>query len=184
MMAAVMTQPWDRSLTADDFFAIHTPDDGNRYELIDGVIVVSPSPFVPHQSVQMQLVRCLLPRCPDDLRLFAAPLDVTLFNDTVVEPDLLIVRAEDATGDRLAGVPVLVVEILSDYNRGQDLLLKRSRYERAGIPAYWIVDPRSLEIKVLELGGEGTYAEVVHTDLAAAPLQLDKPFPVTLRLAR
>jgi Uma2 family endonuclease len=184
MMSVVMTVPWGRPLTADDFFAMETPDDGQRYELIDGVLVVSPSPFLPHQWVSTQLILLLAAACPAHLRVFHAPLDVRLADDTVVEPDLLVVRAEDAAGKRLTGIPLMVGEILSEYHRGNDLLLKRARYERAGIGLYWIVDPETLQIKVLELGPGGTYAETHHHDLGAAPLTLDKPFGVTLALAR
>jgi Uma2 family endonuclease len=183
-MTAVMTLPWGRPLTADDYFALETPDDGRRYELLDGVLVVSPSPVVAHQWVSTQLVRALANACPSDLRVFHAPLDLRLSDDTVVQPDLIVVPATDALARRLSGIPVLAVEILSDSTRRYDLLLKRSRYERAGIPSYWLVDPGTSEITVCELAEEGTYAEVARETLEERPLTVRRPFPVTLRLVR
>lgn len=183
-MSVVTTLPWRSLLTAADYFAMATPDDGQRYELIDGVLVVSPSPFVPHQRVSRQLLDALSAACPAHLELFHAPLDVRLSNDTVVQPDILVVRAADATGKRLSGIPLLAVEILSDSTRGSDLLLKRSRYERAGVPTYWVVDPTTLELKVLELRDRDEYTQVAHADLGAEPFSVDLPFPVTLRLSR
>lgn len=184
-MSVVTTLPWSSPLTADDYFAMATLDDRQRYELIDGVLVVSPSPFVDHQWSHSQLFEALVRASPREMRVFSAPLDVRLTNDTVVQPDLLVVRADDATGRRLTGVPLLAVEILSDSTRGSDLILKRSRYERAGVPTYWVVDPATLELKVLELDtATQQYAQTAHADLGAAPLSLDRPFPVTLRLSR
>jgi Uma2 family endonuclease len=183
-MTAVMTLPWGRPLTADDYFALETPDDGRRYELLDGVLVVSPSPFVAHQWVSTQLATALTSACPRELRVLHAPLDVRLSDDTVVRPDIVVVRADDARARRLTGIPVLAVEVLSDSTRRYDLLLKRSRYERAGIPSYWVVDPDTLEITVWELADAGSSSEVARASLEERPLALDRPFPLTLRLER
>lgn len=183
-MTAVTTLPWGRPLTADDYFAMETPDDGRRYELIDGLLVVSPSPFVPHQWASTQLVTRLTAACPADLRVFHAPLDVRLGDDTVVQPDVLVVRADDARDRRLTGLPLLAVELLSDSTRGVDLMLKRSRYERAGVPSYWVVDPDSLEITVWEAGVSGEYAETARAGLDGSDLRVERPFPVTLSLTR
>jgi Uma2 family endonuclease len=183
-MTAVMTLPWGRPLTADDYFALETPDDGRRYELLDGVLVVSPSPVVAHQWASSQLFGALYGACPADLRVFHAPLDVRLSDDTVVQPDLIVVPAADTLDRRLSGIPVLAVEILSDSTRRYDLLLKRSRYERAGIPSYWVVDPDTSEITICELAGEGTYVDVARESLRQRPLTVERPFPVTVRLER
>jgi len=90
----------------------------------------------------------------------------------------------DARDRRLSGVPVLAVELLSDSSRRYDLLLKRSRYERAAIPSYWVVDPDTLEITIWEPGDAGTYVEVARELVEQRPLAVDRPFPVTLRLER
>lgn len=182
-MTAVTTLPWGRPLDADEFLALDVPDDGRRYELVDGVLLVTPSPFVQHQRVVRQLVQALVPVCPTELEVFGSPLDVRLSDRTVVEPDVLVVRAEDALGKRLSGVPVLCVEVLSDSTRGHDLLLKRERYEAAGVPSYWVVNPVSLELVVWQADVGGGYREALRADLGRAPARLERPFPVTLDLA-
>lgn len=58
-MTAVTTLPWGRLVSADDFFALDVPDDGRRYELVDGVLVVTPSPSVQHQRAVRELLRAL-----------------------------------------------------------------------------------------------------------------------------
>ena len=110
------------------------PDDGKRYEIIDGVLLVNASPVPDHQEVQLELWRLLSDAAPADLRVLAAPLDIVLADDTVVEPDVLIGRRADFTGKNLPAVPLLVVEVLSPSTRVVDLNIKNGRYERAGIP--------------------------------------------------
>jgi Uma2 family endonuclease len=139
---------------------------------------------VPHQWASTQLVTVLTSACPSAFRVFHAPLDVRLSDDTVVQPDVVVMRVGDARDRRLSGVPVLAVELLSDSSRRYDLLLKHSRYERAAIPSYWVVDPDTLEITVWELGDAGTSTEVARELVEQRPLAVDRPFPVTLRLER
>lgn len=186
-MTTMSTLPWGRTLDADEFLALDVPDDGRRYELVDGVLLVTPSPFVQHQRMVRRLVQALDSRCPPDLEVFGSPLDVRLSERTVVEPDVVVVRAEDARGRRLTGLPVLCVEVLSDSTRGHDLLLKRERYEAAGVGSYWVVDPVSLEIVVWQTDeprpdGRGSYREVLRADLGAGAVRLERPFPATLDL--
>jgi Uma2 family endonuclease len=110
-MEAVTTLPRGRALTVADLDAM--PDDGHRYELIDGALIVTPAPVVRHQRVSMALTRVLLGNLPDDLELLAAPTDVKLADDTAVQPDLLVARTSDLTETNLPGPPLLAVEILS-----------------------------------------------------------------------
>lgn len=145
---------------------------------------MGPSPFVPHQWASSRLFGTLFAACPAGFRVFHAPLDVRLSDDTVVQPDLLVVRATDTRGKRLSGLPLLVVEVLSDSTRGVDLMLERARYERAGVPSYWVVGPDSLEVTVWEIGAAGEYAERVPASPGEDGLTVDRPFPVTLRLSR
>ncbi len=135
------------------------PDDDHRYELIDGTLIVSPAPVLRHQLVHAGLMRLLLKACPQDLRVLSAPADVVLADDTVVQPDLLVARREDLDGAKLTTPPLLAVEVLSQSSRLIDLNLKRARYERAGVPAYWVVDPEELWLQAWELR-EGAYVEV------------------------
>ena len=80
-------------------------------------------------------------QCPDHLKVLVAPFDVALADDTVVQPDLLVARRSDLTVRDLPAAPMLAVEVLSPSTRRVDLMLKRSRFEAAGCPAYWVIDP-------------------------------------------
>ncbi|MGF1645761.1 MAG: Uma2 family endonuclease [Kineosporiaceae bacterium] len=182
-MTAVATVPWMWTMTADEFETWDPPDDGQRYELLDGVVVVSPSPLLPHQGLLGDLYVLLRAACPPTMRVYLAPLDVRLSDRTVAQPDLLVVRAEDARGRKLAGVPLLTVELLSDSTRGHDLLLKRARYEAAGVPSYWIFEPETAEFTVLQLV-DGRYTQVHAGVLGRPPVTLTRPFPLTLDLPR
>ena len=135
------------------------PDDGNRYELLDGEIVMSPSPHPRHQLMAVELLVSLHAACPDHLRVVTAPLDVVLADNTVVVPDLVVV-APTAFDDRgHNGPPLLAVEILSPSTRGQDLVRKKRIYEEAGISSYWILDPEVPSLTAWELR-EGRYVSV------------------------
>jgi Uma2 family endonuclease len=131
-------------LTYDDFLSF--PDDGQRHELIDGEHYVTPSPATVHQ----RLVRELLVSLNAHLKatrtgeVFAAPFDVVLSYHDVVEPDLLVVLADQVdivTDQHVRGAPALVVEILSPGTKRRDLGIKGRAYERWGVREYWLVDP-------------------------------------------
>jgi Uma2 family endonuclease len=167
--------PRSRPLTREDLDAL--PDDGHRYELIDGVLVVSPAPSVRHQRALARLHLALAPPCPPELELFFAPFDVALSDTTVMQPDLLVARRSDLTERDLPTAPLLAVEVLSPSTRRFDLLLKRSRYEAAGCAAYWVVDPDEPSLRAWELR-DGAYVEVGHavgpeTFHAASPYSVD-----------
>lgn len=158
-MGAVTTLPRGRPLTAADLEAM--PDDGHRYELIDGALVVTPSPSLRHQLVSSNLHLLLGGQCPENLRVLAAPTDVRLALDTALQPDLLVVRRAELDEETEPLRPLLVVEILSPSTRHIDLELKRARYRAAGCPAYWVVDPDDLELRAWELR-DGEYIAVAH----------------------
>lgn len=184
MTAELLGLPHGRPLTADDLDRM--PDDGHRYELIDGVLVVSPSPRHLHQRGVLMLSRILFDACPDHLELLFAPFDVRLADDTVMIPDLHVARASDITERNLPTAPVLAVEVLSPSTRSFDLHLKKDRYRRAGCAHYWTVDPglsgrppsiaawRLLDDDYVEAGA-ATGEEV---------LRLLEPFPVEVVPAR
>jgi Uma2 family endonuclease len=86
------TLPWGRPLTCADLDAM--PDDGHRYELIDGTLIVSPAPRPLHQRVVTRVWRLLDDARPDDsFEVFVAPLDVILSDDTLLQPDVLVAAA-------------------------------------------------------------------------------------------
>jgi Uma2 family endonuclease len=162
-MTAVTTRthglPWGRPLVRADLDAM--PDDGHRYELVDGVLLVSPAPKPLHQRVVGRLFRLLDDACPDDCEVFVARLDVVLADDTVLEPDLLVARRTDLTERDLPAAPLLAVEVLSPSTRRFDLTLKRSRFEAAGVGSYWVVDPDEPSLIAWDLEA-GRYVEAAH----------------------
>lgn len=168
--------PW----TVDDLE--HFPDDGLRYELVDGALLVSATPSLQHQRVALRLGRLLEDACPPDLEVFPIPLAVRASPHRQLEPDIVVVRRSDAQGRRLAGLPLLAVEVLSPSTRAVDLTLKRHVLEQAGVPSYWLADPDDLELTVLELT-DGAYEEVARVGRGGA-VQLERPFPVRVDLAR
>lgn len=175
-MEAVTTLPRGRALLASDLDAM--PDDGHRYEVIDGTLIVTPAPSFHHQHVVAELLVLLHAACPDDMVVLTAPFDVVLAEDTGVQPDLLVAPRASYTARALPTAPTLAVEVLSPSTRLLDLNLKRARYERAGASAYWVVDPDELRLAAWELR-EGRFVEVAdvtgHEEWHATV-----PFPVTV----
>lgn len=174
----------DRVWTREERDAL--PADGSRYELIDGALVVTPSPHWRHQDVVGELYVALRSACPADLLVYVAPMDVNLAVDSVLEPDLLVVRPEQRGRTHLEGAPLLAVEVLSPSTQVIDRNLKLRRYEAAGTPSYWLVDPGDDDtqpgIAAYELDAEGRYrlvAEVSGDETWAAT----RPFAVTIRPA-
>jgi Uma2 family endonuclease len=131
--------PAARPLTHADL--AHLPDDGRRYELVDGVLVVSPSPRAQHQRAVLNLLLLLHAACPDDLEVFVSPLDVKLSDDTVLIPDLVVSTVAGDDDRFIDGAPLVAVEVLSPSTRSFDLHTKKERLREAGCPHYWVVDP-------------------------------------------
>ncbi len=177
-MGAVETLPRSRPLTRADLEAM--PDDGRRYELIDGALVVTPAPSEGHQDAVLELAVLLLrAHCPPELKTMVAPFDVALSDSTVMQPDVLVARRSDVTSRDLPVAPVLAVEILSPSTKHIDLMLKRSRFEAAGCPSYWVVDPSEPSITAWDLR-DGAYVEVCRA-AGDGELTLTLPFPVAVR---
>lgn len=114
------------------------------------MLLVTPSPSNRHQSAVVNLIVAHQQACPPGARVRTAPFDVTLTTDTITAPDVLVARAIDLDDAGLSGMPLLVVEVLSPGTRLIDLHPKRARYEAAGCPSYWIVDPDSTTLAVWE----------------------------------
>ncbi|MGH9188041.1 MAG: Uma2 family endonuclease [Acidimicrobiales bacterium] len=168
------------SFTVDDWLA--TPEGGNRWELVDGALVVNPAPAWQHQRAVAVLFSALRAEVPGADEVFVSPVGVRLGIETVVEPDLAVVH-RSSLGERLIeGVPILVVEVLSPSNRPYDLVTKRDLYARNGIRWYWIADPAVPSVTVLRLDGDAYVEHVSATGDEA--LTVDEPYPITLELRR
>src|SRR5439155_8895178 len=130
--------------------------DGNRYEIVDGALVVTGLPVLRHQRALGRLAMVLDLGCPPGYEVFVGPFAVVLADDTVMQPDILVARVEDLTETELPAPPVLAVEVLSTGSRNMDLDLKPRRYARAGTPAYWVVEPAAEPDKARLTGWELT----------------------------
>lgn len=146
-----------RPLTYDDL--LQMPDDGKRYEIIDGELYVSPSPIPKHQELlgRLHVIMSLFVAEHGQGKVYVAPLDVRLAEHDVVEPDMLFISTEriGIIGETMiTGAPDLVIEVLLPSTRARDESLKADLYARAGVQEYWLVDPQAqtLVIHTLEDG--------------------------------
>lgn len=152
-MGTLKLTPVERFTDAD--FA-ELPDDGKKWELIDGDLALTPPAGTFHQSISVRLCRVLAAGIMDTGAgfVFTAPFSARLSKFDVVEPDLLVVkrsRKRLITERWLDGPPDLAVEILSKSTGRFDRSTKRALYERSKVPEYWIIDPESKSIEVLVL---------------------------------
>jgi len=176
-MSAVTTLPWGRALTREDLDTM--PDDGHRYELIDGTLLVSPAPMLRHQLAVTRLLRLLTDASPTELIALPAPFDVVLADRTVFQPDVLLARKSDLTARDLPAPPVLAVEVLSPSSRSIDRILKYARYAEAGIAHYWIIDPDEPALTAHRLRPDGSYQQVAHA-IGDEPYEATEPVLVTI----
>ncbi len=168
--------PRDHVWTLADLADI--PEDGLRYELVDGTLLVSAAPSKVHQRVVGNLYVLLRQACPAQFEVFLAPTDYQPTATRSLQPDLLVVRRDDP-GDAAVTTPLLLaVEVLSPSSRSVDQVLKRALYEESGVAHYWMIDPDRPSITAWELSGDA-YGEpiVVAGD---EPLVSARPFPVEL----
>lgn len=143
----------EQPATYDDYAEL--PDDGNRYEIADGVLqLMTPAPSPKHQLISSQMLVTLMNSCQSEYIVFASPIDLILAQTEVRQPDLVMVhrsKIDIITKRGIEGVPDLVVEILSPHSIKRDKQSKLTVYATYQIPEYWIVDPanESLEQYVL-----------------------------------
>jgi Uma2 family endonuclease len=176
MGMADLARKWTRDMV------LALPDDGNRYELFDGDLLVTPAPAGLHQVAIAALIRRLLPFVTTENLgwLMTSPADLSLGGEDVSQPDLFVVSQlpPDRAWSRFPN-PILVVEILSPSTASFDRFVKRRRFQRAGIPEYWIVD---LDTRAIERWRpEDERAELLNERLVWHPagatdaLELDLP---------
>jgi Uma2 family endonuclease len=176
-MAVMSVMPRRGGWTVDDLDDL--PDDGLRYELVDGVLLVSPAPSAAHQRAVKQLFRLLDPLVPSGMEVFFAPFDYRPTRVRSVQPDLLVAASADVEPWGISAPLLLVVEVLSPGSRVTDLATKRQVYEESGVGAYWLVDPLAATVTVLERDDAGALVEVARAE-GDQPLTLTRPFPVTV----
>lgn len=143
-------------VTYDDLAAF--PDDGLRREIIDGELIVSPSPKTRHQRLVGRLYLALGTHIEQKGggEVFVAPFDVVLSDVNVVEPDLLFIAGDQSqilTDANVQGAPALAIEVVSDPR--MDRVRKRDLYARFGVLEYWVVDPDADRVEVYRLQARG-----------------------------
>lgn len=144
-------------------------EEGKHYELIDGDLLLTPAPNIPHQDVCKKLAYSLIEQLEKKGlgKVFIAPTDVALSETDVVQPDILFISKERLsliTKQNIQGAPDLVVEIVSPESEKRDKELKRKLYHRSGIKEYWLVDPETKTIEILTRADQdyvihGTFSE-------------------------
>jgi Uma2 family endonuclease len=159
------------------------PDDGNRYELLDGDLIMTPPPSVRHQLVLGHLNRMLDAHVRTEGlgTVLFAPLAVRLDETTIAEPDLIYVASDRVRiiGDQaINGAPNLLVEVLSPSTAKRDRTVKAQLYARLGVEHYWLIDPDAERVETFELADD-SYRSVAVLDGASA---LDPPLFPGLRI--
>lgn len=157
---AIAYKAQNKIYTYEDYLTF--PEDSWGYQIIEGELVVSPSPKTIHQAVLMNLSLAISvfvrnKKCGE---VFFAPFDVILDNHNIVQPDILFISNENKdvlTEDNVKGAPDLIVEVLSQSTRQFDLLGKKDVYQKFGIKEYWIIDPENKSVAVYFLE-KGQYA--------------------------
>ena len=176
------------SWTYEDLFSL--PDDGRRYEIIEGELCQMPSPTSAH-GVTIRNLMFLLGPVIEVLRgwLLTAPLDVFFPGADPVQPDIVVLLPDSHASLVVRGIegpPDLLVEVLSPSNRGHDLLTKRALYARAGVREYWIVDPTNRTVQILTLDRDAFHTVQVAAgeNAVISPLLGGMAFPLPAVFAR
>ena len=185
-MVVMPVMPRAGDWTVDDVDRL--PDDGLRYELVDGVLLVTPAPVPRHQRAvgrlffllrQAELRQGETVETVETVETFVAPLDFRPTDRRSVQPDLLVVRRDDLGEKNITRPLLLAVEVLSPGTRSVDLLLKRGVYQESGVASYWLVDPDQPSVTVLELDRAGRYQQVGFAR-GDQVLRVERPFPVEI----
>ena len=168
--------PHGRDFTVHDLASI--PYDGNRYELVDGILVVSPPPGCLHQATLMSLISLMRHPCPPDMQLVVGPFAVRPDETTELWPDLIVGRTEDFTTDSLPTAPLLAIEIITPNSELYDRHIKKAAYRKMGAAHYGVVDPATPSVTVFELV-LGDYKQVTEITGVEA-FEATQPFPVRI----
>jgi Uma2 family endonuclease len=148
-----------RRLTWDDLVLIREERAGDRQELIDGKLVVTPACTPPHQITLGDVTRPLMDFVEQNDRgsVFPVPAGVRFSPENVLIPDALFVarhRLHVIGPEAIDAAPDLIVEVLAPETRQRDLTTKRALYARFGVQEYWIINPEERMIDVLVLAGD------------------------------
>lgn len=170
------------------------PDDGRRYELIDGEIFVAAAPSWQHEFTSRAVFRLLDGWVQQHVlgETMFAPFDILLNDETIVEPDIFVLtkaNLPNLQSGRYHGAPDLTIEVVSPSNRDYDTVTKMFRYAQSGVREYWLVDPAIRTVQILSLvdgiyvpqkaNDRGHYASVVLPGLVVDPETIFTPVGAT-----
>jgi Uma2 family endonuclease len=175
-MAMALPVPYFTIADLDEF-----PDDGNRYELLEGVLLVSPSPASDHQIVATRLATALsIALVPADLAHVVAVGAIQRGDRTQLQPDILVYPSTYAPGTAWAEIQGwwLAVEVMSPSSRIYDRKFKRAAYLALGVEQYWIVDPRDRSVEIWTRGDD--VPSVARRSLAWRPAALAREITIDL----
>src|SRR3989304_1045286 len=163
-----------KKYTYEDYLKI--PDDKGRYELVNGELLMTPSPIPNHQRISGKLEFVVRKFVTENNlgEVFYAPCDVYLDDENVVQPDILFISKErlDIIGDKnIQSAPDIVIEIISENSVYRDMVQKKRLYARFGVKQYWIVIPEEREVEVYILKGEAyqLYKTYTKVDILESP---------------
>jgi Uma2 family endonuclease len=173
MSMSMLERQWTVADLAD------LPDDGNRYEVIDGELLVTPAPALPHQAAVGELHLLVAPYVTAQKLgyTFVAPADVIFSPRRGLQPDVFVTPPVDGRRPKTVGRLLLAAEVLSPSTARADRVKKRNLFREEGVPEYWIVD---LDARTMD---RSTPTEprpeilsdrlIWMPDSAAAPLEID-----------
>jgi Uma2 family endonuclease len=180
---ASMRLPDVSGYTTADLHAL--PDDGRRWELIDGSLIVSPSATIDHNIIARWIAQVLEDACPNGDHVVGTDQSATIDDHNEPRPDVVVTSAEflQQSPFPLAGAR-LVVEVIAPTSVLRDTETKRALYARAGVPAYWIVRPvadePTISLAELVLDDDGRYRYATH--YTTEIFETKVPWPVRIDL--
>jgi Uma2 family endonuclease len=183
MPASWVSGPKQGQWTYKDYASL--PEDGHHYEVVNGVLYMSPAPSMGHQEIVGWIFFYLVThvKLPGLGRVYQAPTDVELGPGDVVQPDVFVVlkpHLDRVTPSRLIGAPDLVVEVASPRTARHDLDEKLHAYARAKVPEYWIVNPDAQTVEILVWQNWGYSSLGLFAGHTMLPSQVVPDFPVSV----
>lgn len=176
--------PQQGNWSYDDYAAL--PDDGNRYEIVEGVLYMSPAASINHQKIVGRIFYYLFTyvELAGLGTVLTSPVDVVLSRPNIFQPDVLVILnagQEKLQEAKIVGAPDLVVEVASPGSSINDRNRKYRVYARTGVREYWIVDPGTRTVEVLVLEDDDYRSLGVFREQATLPSQIVPELPVQVK---
>lgn len=169
-------------LTYDDYLTL--PNDGKRYEIIEGELTMSPAPEPDHQDVIGNIYSALrnFVRAHSLGKVYVSPIDVVLSMTDIVQPDIVFIAAERLAfvkKKNIVAAPDIVIEVLSPSTEINDRTRKKVLYEKFGVKEYWIADMDAMAVEIYSLQGSqfGTPKVFKNSESVASAILTGFSFP-------